>query len=133
MSETASVDVDLDALAPVPKRVRLAGKVWKLPGDLPMELLMQLEQFEARSNKPEADEYALLRDLQDVILGLFQVHQPTLRKLPTMGLFGLLRLIREVYGTDQLGEATPPRPAGGRSQKPRSSSSSRRPARARAT
>lgn len=103
--DSTTVDVDLDALAPTPKRVRLGGKVWQLPGDMPMPLFMRTQGYEARVAAGE-DEGQLLIELQAEILALFQVHQPKLTELPEIGLVQLLTALGQIYG--QLGEATPP-------------------------
>jgi hypothetical protein len=94
---TDSVDVDLDALAPKPKRTRLGGKVYKLPGDMPMELFFEIQAFEARTTAGE-DETVLLGELRDKLLSLFQVHQPTLKALPPMGVVQLLKALGAIYG-----------------------------------
>lgn len=98
------VDVDLDALAPPTKRVQLGDKVYKLPGDMPLELFMRIQAFTQRVEKGE-DEVTLLVELQEEVLGLFQVHQPTMKKLPAMGVLQLLGTLGAVYsGGGSLGE-----------------------------
>lgn len=103
------VDVDLDALAPRPKRVKLAGKSWQLPGDMPMGLFMRIQSYEQRAEKGE-DEASMLAELSDELLALFQVHQPTLKVLPEIGVLVLLRSLGAIYG-GAVGEA-PPTPTG---------------------
>src|SRR4051794_35129170 len=110
-----TVDTDLDALAPAPKRVRLAGKIWKLPGDMPMDLFMRTQGYEARVAAGE-DEAAMLLELQQEFLDLFKVHQPTLKKLPNIGIVQLLRALGQIYGGTPPGEATPPNRAARRAR-----------------
>lgn len=100
------VDVDLDALAPTAKRVRLAGKLWMLPGDMPMPLFLRIQGYEQRVEKGE-DETVLLGELQDELLALFQRHQPALKELPEIGVLTLLQALGAIYGAT----GKPPAPA----------------------
>lgn len=97
------IDIDLDALAPPNKRVKLAGKVWQLPGDMPMELFIRTQGYEARVSAGE-DEAQMLVELKDEILALFKVNHPELKELPQIGLVQLLRSLGQIYG-GQTGEA----------------------------
>ena len=97
------VDVDLDALAPVPTRAKLAGKVYKLPGDMPLDLFFKIQTFGDRVEKGES-EMVMLEELHDQLLALFQVHQPALKTLPPMGVTQLLQALGAIYGGG-LGEA----------------------------
>lgn len=103
------VDVDLDALAPAPKTVKLGGKRYKLPGDMPMGLFLRIQGYEGRV-EAGADEAALLDELQGEILALFQVHQPAMKVLPEMGVVQLMASIGAIYGGGAaVGEPTPNR------------------------
>lgn len=126
----ADVDVDLDALAPKPKRTKLAGKIYKLPGDMPMELFFEIQAFEGRTDAGE-DETVLLGELRDKLLTLFQVHQPTLKTLPPMGVVQLLQSLGAIYG-GAVGEPPAPNRAT-RRQKTKTPSSAPPTRRARAT
>lgn len=123
-----TVDVDLDALAPAPKRVRLAGMVWRLPGDMPMPLFMRTQGYEARVAAGE-DEAGMLLELQGEILELFRVHQPKLTKLPQIGLVQLLRALGQIYGGGPAGEAPPPNRAARRKRTTTRTTSKSRPKR----
>lgn len=120
------VDVDLDALAPRPKRVRLGGKVHRLPGDMPMGLFMRIQAFGQRVAAGD-DETAMLAELSDELLELFQVHQPQMKTLPPMGITQLLQALGAIYGGGP-GEA-PAQTRAPRSRKktPSATASSRRP------
>ena len=109
------VDVDLDALAPLPKRVKLGGKVYKLPGDMPMPLFLRVQNYEQRVEKGE-NENILLAELQDELLALFQVHSPTLKVLPEIGVLVLLQSLGAIYG-GAVGEAPAPNRATRREKK----------------
>ena len=100
------VDVDLDALAPAPKRTRLGGKVYRLPGDMPLELFFRIQAFEQRVNAGE-DETALLSELRDELLALFQVHQPQMKALPPIGVLTLMASLGAIYSGGSRGEAPP--------------------------
>lgn len=102
----ASTDVDLDALAPIPKRAKLGGKWHKLPGDMPFPLFLRIQGYEARVEKGE-DEGGLLSELSDELLKLFQVHQPTMKVLPEIGVTVLLQALGAIYG-GAVGEAPAP-------------------------
>lgn len=108
------IDADLDALAPPLKRVKLGGKVWKLPGDMPMPLMLRIQNYGARTEAGE-DETALLAELQDELLALFKVHQPTLKELPEIGVLTLLQSLGAIYG-GAVGEAPAPNRAARRAQ-----------------
>lgn len=105
----AADDVDLDALAPKPRRAKLGGKWHLVPGDMPMPLFLRIQSFEGRSEAGE-DETSLLAELHDEILALFQVHQPTMKKLPDIGVQTLLGTLGAIYGGGAaVGEPTPNR------------------------
>jgi hypothetical protein len=124
----AENDLDLDALAAPPRRVKLGGKWWKLPGDMPMELFLRTQTYQARTEAGE-DEGQMLVELKDEITGLFRVHHPSFELPAGTGLIQLLKLLGAVYGPgDALGEVTPNRAA--RRSKTRTASS--RPSKARA-
>lgn len=89
--------VDLDALAPVPKNVKLGGRWHKLPGDMPLGLFLRIQAYEQRVDSGE-DEAALLGEMSDELLTLFQVHQPKMTKLPEIGVLGLLGSLGAIYG-----------------------------------
>jgi hypothetical protein len=101
-------DVDLDALVPRTKTAKLNGKLYKLPYDMPMELFMRLQDYEGRAAKGE-DELVMLAEVQDELLKLFQVHSPTMKTLPPMGVQQLLLSLGAIYG-GAVGEAPPPTP-----------------------
>jgi hypothetical protein len=103
------VDIDLDALAPTAKRVKLDGKIYKLPGDMPLSLFLRIQGFEQRVAKGE-DETILLAELSGELLTLFQVYQPTLKALPEIGVLGLLGSLGAIYG-GAVGEPPAPKRA----------------------
>lgn len=97
---------DLDALAPDPKPVKLAGREWLLPADIPIPLMLKVEQLAGEEITDE-----LVRGLYTDVLELFQVHQPELSELP-ISLRQLLAAIPVVYYGAQpagAGDADPPR------------------------
>ncbi len=124
------VDVDLDALAPRPKTVKLDGKVWKLPGDMPLPLFFQLQAYEQRIEEG-VTESVLLAEMSDALLSLLKVHQPQLKELPGIGLQTLVAALPAIYsGGAAVGEATPNRET--RRQRTRTASGSTRAKAARA-
>lgn len=85
--------VDLDAIAPKPKKVKLGGKTYTLPGDLPVETVLAIEQAEQAEKDGAAPEVNLL---YKHLLDLFQVHHPEIKKLP-IGMVQLLLAIPTIY------------------------------------
>lgn len=102
------VDIDLDALAAPPKRAKLGGKVYKLPGDMPLELFFRVQSFEQRVENGE-NEVTVLSEIRDELLGLFQVYQPTMKKLPPMGVLELAQALPRIYAGGAVGEPPPNR------------------------
>jgi hypothetical protein len=126
------VDVDLDALAPRPKTIKLASKIWKLPGDMPMPLYLRIQAFESRVEGGE-DETIMLSELHGELLTLFQVHQPTLKALPEIGVLVLLQSIGAIYGGGNPGEPAAPNRATRRQKKRTPSRPATAPRASRAT
>lgn len=124
------VDVDLDALATPPKRVKLGGKTWKLPGDMPMDLFFKVQAYEQRLDAGE-DQFAVLAEIKDELLALFQVHQPTTKALPSMGVLELAQALPRIYASGMAGE--PPENRATRRSKKRTPSPPATAARRRAT
>lgn len=106
------VIIDLDALAPPDLNVRLGGKTYRFPGDCPLPVFLRIQALQQKVDAGE-DEDALLADVQEVILELFQVKQPTMKQLPAgIGVIGLMSLIGTLYGAeDTAAPADPPVPA----------------------
>jgi hypothetical protein len=123
MAELA--DVDLDALAPRPKKVKLGGKLYKLPGDMPMPLFLRIQAFGQRTEQGE-DETVLLSELHEELLGLFKVHQPALKALPEIGVLTLLQSLGAIYGGGAAADPTPANRQARRQRKRTPSSTARR-------
>ena len=90
---------DLDVLLPQPIKVRLDGKVWTVPGDLPAPTYLRLRQLAAEGDVDDDEEaqLAVMAELYDMLLDLFRVHQPDLVELP-MGVAQLVRAVGVIYG-----------------------------------
>lgn len=97
--------VDLDVVAGDPKKVRLAGHVYTLPPDLPVELYLRINRFAAES--PDDDQIAML---YEQVLELFRYKDETVKELP-IGLGSLFTVINTVYGSST--EETDPPTRGG--------------------
>jgi hypothetical protein len=90
--------VDLDVLAGKDREVRLGGKVYALPGDIPLDLYAKLASFRDRdTDDAEAQDTAAV-EIYEEMLALFRVRQPELERLP-IGLTAAVRLIPLVYGS----------------------------------
>ena len=107
---------DLDELLGADKRVRLGGKVWTLPGDLPAELYLQVMRL-AREDASEAE---MIEALYDQLLDLFSYKEPGLKKLPVT-INQVVNGIAYIYGDGNAakghGAARPPRARGASSSK----------------
>jgi len=90
------VALALDALAPEPKTVRLAGRTWLLPADIPLSTVVRITRF-AAAGEAEVDDTRLPGELVDLLLELFRVHQPDLETLPALTLKQALTLLDELY------------------------------------
>lgn len=118
------VDLDLDALAPEPKTVRLWGKVWLLPADLLLSTVVRLTRF-AESGDAEASGSELPAEMAELLLELFRVHQPNLEKLPPLSLKQAWKLLDDLYQLglsledDSEAEAGSGKSAGGTRSTPR--------------
>lgn len=104
--------IDLDAVVGDPKKVKLRGKTYTLPPDMPVELYLRLTQLQGEED-PDTDQ---IRAMHDEVLKLFRdsfYGDPKLTALPEgLGIKSLMRLIIDVYG-EQVDEeepkAAPPR------------------------
>lgn len=100
--------VELWEMLPEPKRVRFEkdGPVYTLPGDLPAELYLRINQASQESDEAISAEY--IAALADDLLRLLQVHQPDLDYLPC-SLTQMVALIPRVY-TAEPDPPPPPEP-----------------------
>lgn len=96
---------DLSLVLGEPKLVRLHedGQVYKLPADIPIPLMLKLDQLgeQAGGEDDEAAGRAVLA-LYEETLALFRVHQPELESLP-LSPVQLVHLVTSVYVTGQAG------------------------------
>jgi hypothetical protein len=111
--------IDLDVVAGLPKRVKIGGRWFLFPADLPVEMYLRINQAaRAEDAGPEADQFV---DLAGQLLELLQVHQPRLRRLPAgVGLVMLLQAIPTIYGPGQPQDEAPARPTRARAAGTRS-------------
>ena len=101
--------IDLDELLGADKRVKLAGKVYTLPPDLPAELYLTIIRL-ARENPSEAE---MIEALYDQLLGLFRYKDPKLESLP-LTIQQCTTAVARIYGDQSDQEQTrPPRTRGG--------------------
>lgn len=92
--------IDLDEVILADHKVRLAGREYLLPGDLPVEQMLGLSHAWDQLSTREGEEHSgdeLVRDLYDRALELFRVRQPDLESLP-IGVVSIGRLIAGLYG-----------------------------------
>lgn len=100
--------VDLDLLFGT-RQVKLGGKVWKLPADIPVPLMLKIKHL-----ADQTVDDALIQEFYDDALGLFRMHHPDLESLP-IGVTQLLALIPAVYNPKRPAEGDadpPPSPVG---------------------
>lgn len=94
--------IDLDALIAPPIKVKLGGKPYLLPADIPMELFLAVKAREER----EGDEADIVDAMKDQLIALFQVHQPAMKDLPPgIGMRQMFQIIPTIYrGEDDADE-----------------------------
>jgi hypothetical protein len=112
--------IDLDAALPPDKQVKLGGNIYKLPGDLPVELYLRVQ----RASKTLGDESSI-EDLRDAVIELFQSRDAKITKLPAdFGLGQLITLLVQVYMPPAEPDPTPRRAGTASSSKQRGRSRS---------
>lgn len=84
---------DLDIVLGAPKKVRLDGKLYTLPAQIPVPLYLKLKA-------QRDDDTDLLESLHEEVLALFQIHQPEMTVVPC-GMGQLFDIIPLVYGPDE--------------------------------
>lgn len=95
--------IDLDEFLGADKQVRLGGKLYVLPPDLPAELYLKINKFA----QTDASELEMVEALYDEVLGLFRYKDPKLGTLP-ISLSQLVVAVGRIYGDAAEGDATPP-------------------------
>jgi hypothetical protein len=103
--------IDLDEFVGGDKQVRLRGKVYRLPPDLPAELYLQINHY--AQEHPDAGEVETIEKLYEQALALFRYGDPNLKSLP-IGVAQVFNLVARVYGTgsqEAPEEARPPQPS----------------------
>ena len=77
------VDLDLDALAPPNRTLRLGGKVYELPGDMPIETVIHAMQLQAAIESEDGREsLAAINELLEIIYGLFRLTNDDFEPMP---------------------------------------------------
>jgi hypothetical protein len=103
---------DLDVLAGPDRKVKLAGKMYVLPGDIPVELFLRIAGYEKRLDEG-TDEAELILELNDAVLELFNVvplqrKTAAVKSLP-IGLRQLVQAVGVIYrGAGDVAAADPP-------------------------
>lgn len=86
--------IDLDEVVSDDKRVRLGGKVYVLPPDLPVELFLWINKV----NDDGSTEVEMVERLYTEILNLFRYKDPKLESLP-LSMPQLVTALAKIYGT----------------------------------
>lgn len=118
--------IDLDAILPEDKKVKLGGKVYTLPPDLPAEVFLKMTSL-AESGASESE---ITAAMYDELLELFRYKQPDLEKLP-ISLSQIVNAVGLIYSTasgEDDAPARPPRPnrSGGATSSAQRKTNSRR-------
>jgi hypothetical protein len=100
--------VDLDAFVSSNITVTLDGKEYTLPGDLPMEIYLRVNQASDMEDESESKALSLL---VDTLVDLFTILAPEDRKpqiqsdvssvLQRRGVMFSMQLMRHIYGADE--------------------------------
>lgn len=103
--------IDLDALVPDDVEVVFGGETYPLPGDIPVELMLQVEAASQRLNTITDNEEGqdALGGLYDAVLELFRIRRPELESVP-IGLKQCVMLIGQLYAVEEP-TPDPPKPA----------------------
>lgn len=115
--------IDLDTLVPEDVEVVINGETYLLPGDIPVELMLQVEAATQRLNTVTDNEEGqdVLGGLLDAVTELFRIRQPDLETVP-IGLKQCVMLIGQLYSAEEQ-PVDPPKPApkrrGGTTSTPR--------------
>lgn len=120
--------LDLSVFVGPPRKVRFtsSGPVYLLPRDVPVELMLEILDFQQRAD--ELDDEQVARTLRDDLLELFQVHQPDMTRLPAAVSVPLLvQMFGEIYRADEPAAEEDPTPAAPAAPPGRSTRSSTRP------
>lgn len=97
--------IDLDVALPPDKQVRMDGVVYRLPGDLPVELYLRIQRA-----GDSLEDVGSIEELRDAVLELFQSRDPKIKSLPaTFGLGRLITLLAQVYMAPAEPDPTPRR------------------------
>ena len=98
--------INLDELLPEEKQVTIQGKTYRLPGDLPVELYLRINNAAKQKDLTESETIELL---YGELLELFRYGDPKLTRLP-LGVGQLVQVIPAIYGAqdDDEGEAERP-------------------------
>ena len=116
--------IDLDIAAPPDRRVKLGGKVWKVPGDPPTGWLLAFRSLTAKFADDNVDELDVVAQLRDAIVDLFLLRQDDEEAIcaavDTLGVPALVQVVNAIYSDAREPEAParPPRAAGTRSTSP---------------
>jgi hypothetical protein len=118
--------VDLDIAAPPDRRVKVAGNIYRVPGDPPTGWLLAFRSLTARFADESADELEIVAQLRDALVDLFCLRQPdkeqeVLEGVDSLGVPVLVQAVNSIYAAteDPVEEpARPTRPAGTRSTSP---------------
>jgi len=111
---------DLDVLLPQPIRVKLGGREYLVPGDIPAPTFLRLQELAQEADAEgadSADNLAVMRELYEMLLDLFRVHQPDVEELP-IGLGQMVAAVGQIYGGQAAPPTTPPS-SGTRTTRPR--------------
>jgi hypothetical protein len=103
--------LDLSDLVGPPRRVHFdpeGKRVYLLPRDISTELYLEILSLQDRPD--ELEDHAVVQQLHDQILELFQEYQPEMRRLPpVVSIPVLIQLLGRVYRAEP--DPTPAKPA----------------------
>lgn len=122
--------IDLDAAVPSSMGVRINGKVYEVPGDIPIPQFLEIERLTRALDSPEEGEGGrTLEQLYEVVLDLFREKDPDIEDLP-IGPHRLGALVVQLYSgaadADAGDEGDGDRPTRPRRSGTRSTSKARR-------
>lgn len=109
--------IDLDALVPAGKRIRLGGREYPIPGDMPLEVYLKIAHA---STKEHDNEHEALLELVDAVVSLLAWDSPEVSReavrgevepaIRRLGIRTITNLMNVVYADDEKPEADDPNP-----------------------
>lgn len=107
MSQAYSLDAEgvelfnLDALVPPDRKIQVGGRVYTVPTEIPLEMMMSFVRFEEKRATEEAtmeEQFGVLREIEDLIRNLLAEHNDDVPEKLHLGVRRVPLLITHLTG-----------------------------------